>query len=109
MPLDVSAQDLAVPGDEVGRVQDLLGRLSLVMELEDRAGDDVDVEFFSQGLVSLEILCPFPALRDEIGLVRDPVQQVVLGQDGELRALGRGLSNVSAGAAMVGVLLHRLR
>lgn len=79
--LAVGAEDLAVVGDEVGRVVEadlfIPGICFHDMALDDRPRDEADVQFLSERLVGLQVFLIFAGLYRVCGVVGGPAAEVV--------------------------------
>ena len=91
--LHVFASDGAGVGDEVGDVEEAFGGGAGVVEFDDGAGDEVDVTFDGEVDVFGEVCAPLAAGGFEGGVLWDPVEEVVFGEDGELGMLFGGAAD----------------
>jgi len=69
--------------------------------LDNRAGHDVDMQFFGQRAVRIEVFLILGAERCKAWVVGEPVGQVVFWEDGKVAALGRGVTDEGYGFGMV--------
>ena len=75
----ILAKDFSFIGNEVCDV----GQYVTVF-FDNGARDHVDVQFFGERAVGIEILFILSAERDEFGVIRKPISEVIFGKDGKV-------------------------
>ena len=106
--LRVSAKNLTGVRDEVCHIEEPFVWCAGVVELDDRAGYDIDVTFLRKVLIALQVLLPVRAGLLELWIVGYPVKKMVLGKYGKMCVLLCGGSDVFAGRVEVSLGLHWL-
>jgi hypothetical protein len=78
----VLAKDFSFIGNEICDV----GQYVTVF-FDNRARDDVDVQFFGERAVGIEVLFILSAERDEFGVIGKPIGEVIFGEDCKVAGL----------------------
>jgi hypothetical protein len=78
----VLAKDFSFIGNEICDV----GQYVTVF-FDNRARDDVDVQFFGERAVGIEVLFVLSAERDEFGVIGKPIGEVIFGEDCKVAGL----------------------
>jgi hypothetical protein len=85
--LDIFSSDFAGVRDEICHIQQALVICPGVVQLYDGTRDNIDVAFFGERNVSVQICLPRCTSSFELLVVGQPIQEMVFGKDSELGTL----------------------